>query len=119
MRARLGRSHCVEAFRRTCSAFRQPTHASKGRVTGVTPCLRGASVRCVEFAEKPRGVTWKPSHWRTERAGRRAVLPMPRIVLLAKPGSIVRVESRDGDVWPAKVSHVSDRNIGLRGWQAM
>src|SRR4051794_6755823 len=31
-------------------------------------------------------------------------------------GSVVRVESRDGDVWSAKATHVSDRNIGLRGW---
>jgi hypothetical protein len=34
-------------------------------------------------------------------------------------GCIVRVESRDGDVWTANSTHVSDRIIGLRGWSSI
>ena len=36
-----------------------------------------------------------------------------------RAGALVRVESRDGEMWSGKATSVSDRNIGLRGWEPL
>jgi hypothetical protein len=40
-------------------------------------------------------------------------------VTSVRAGALVRVESRDGEMWSGKATHVSDRNIGLRGWEPL
>jgi hypothetical protein len=45
--------------------------------------------------------------------------PGPGTVSSVRAGALVRVESRDGEMWSGKATHVSDRNIGLRGWEAL